>query len=154
MGGSIYTIKVKNKLTSKDKNTSSIFKMKAPRMKSRIIIAICILLIIALIHIFRVGSTLQGSLYTLYYGYFSDIIIPFGMFFLLYFNEIHIPLLRKWQAKAILVFGIASSTEIMQACGVPLLGQTFDPLDFVMFGTGVLLAVAVDQCLINRFLPR
>ena len=123
-------------------------------MKIKTIIAICILLIIALIHAFRVGSYLSGSLFTLYYGYFSDIIVPFGMYFLLYLNETHIHFLRDWRVKAILIFGIASTTEILQCFGVPILGLTFDPLDFVMFGVGVLLAVVVDQCLINRFLPR
>ncbi len=111
--------------------------------------AIIILLIIALIHIFRVGSYLHGTLFTLYYSYFSDIIIPFGMYFLLCLNETHIPLLRGWLVKAVLVYGIASSVEIMQAFGIPLLGQTFDPLDFAMFGGGVLIAILVDRCFLK-----
>jgi hypothetical protein len=42
---------------------------------------------------------------------------------------------------------------VLQALGVPLLGRTFDPLDFVMFGVGVLLAAFVDRLLFGRFLP-
>jgi hypothetical protein len=56
--------------------------------------------------------------------------------------------------EAILVFAVASSTELMQALDVPLLGQTFDPLDFVMFGAGVLLAAFVDKSLFARLLAR
>ena len=62
--------------------------------------------------------------------------------------------LGDWRVKAMLVFGIASSTEGMQAFGAPLLGRTFDPLDFVMFGGGVGLAVVVDQVLLSRLLRR
>jgi hypothetical protein len=111
------------------------------------------MLLIALVHLFRVGSYLRGSLFTLYYSYFSDIVVPFGMYFLLCLNDARVPFLRDWRVKALLVFGIASSTEVMQAFGVPLLGGTFDPLDFVMFGGGVLLAALVDRFLFDRLLP-
>jgi hypothetical protein len=112
-----------------------------------------ILLIIALVHVFRVGTHLRGSLFTLYYSYFSDIVIPFGLYFLLCLNDVYLRFLRAWPVKALLVFAVASSTEVMQAFGVPLLGQTFDPLDFVMFGGGVLLAAFVDRFLFTRLLP-
>jgi hypothetical protein len=92
----------------------------------------------------------RGSLFTLYYSYFSDIVIPFGMYFLLCLNDVFVRFLRDWRVKAMLVFGVASSVEVMQAFGIPLLGQTFDPLDFVMFGGGVLLAALVDRFLFGR----
>ena len=76
------------------------------------------------------------------------------MYFLLSLNDVYVWILRDWRIKAILVFGVASSTEVMQAFGVPLLGETFDPLDFIMFGGGVLLAVIVEKTLIDRLLPR
>ena len=49
--------------------------------------------------------------------------------------------------------GVGTQRKVMQAFGVPLLGQTFDPMDFVMFGVGVLLAALVDRQLLDRFLP-
>jgi hypothetical protein len=61
--------------------------------------------------------------------------------------------LEDWRGKALLVFGVASPTEIMQAFGVPLLGRTFDPLDFVMFGLGVLLAALADRVVFERLVP-
>jgi hypothetical protein len=122
--------------------------------KGRTAVIIGILILIALAHILRVGTYLRGSLFTIYYSYFSDVFIPFGMYFLLSLNDVYIWILRDWRLKAILVVGVASSTEVMQAFGVHLLGETFDPLDFIMFGGGVLLAVIVEKTLIDRLLPR
>ena len=119
-------------------------------MLCRMALVFSIMLVIALVHLFRVGTYLQGSLYNLYYSFFSDIVIPFGMYFLLCLEDVYFRFLKDWRVKAMLVFGIASSTEVMQAFGMPLLGQTFDPLDFVMFAGGVLLAALVDRFLFNR----
>jgi hypothetical protein len=121
--------------------------------RGRNAVIVSILLLISLVHLFRVGTYLRSSLFTLYYSYFSDIVIPFGMYFLLCLNDVRVRYLINWRVKAMLVFGVASSTEVMQAFGVPLLGQTFDPLDFVMFAGGVLLAVLVDRFLFDQFLP-
>ena len=105
---------------------------------------------IALVHMFRLGSHLNDPWFTLYYSYFSDILVPFGFYFLLALSEFSIRPLRSWWAKAIIVFLAATTTEILQAFGVPLLGLTFDPLDIVMFGAGVLLAVIVDTLIFRR----
>ena len=121
--------------------------------RGRTAVVVSILLLIALVHLFRVGTYLRGPLFTLYYSYFSDIVVPFGMYFLLCLNDVHVRSLRDWRVKTVLVFGATSSTEVMQAFGIPLLGQTFDPLDFAMFGGGVLLAALVDRFLLDRLLP-
>ena len=123
------------------------------KVRGRTALIASILLVIALVHILRVGTYLRGSLFTLYYSYFSDIVVPFGMYFLLYLDAGRVRLLRDWRVRALLVFGVASFTEVLQAFGVPLLGQTFDPLDFLMFGGGVLVAVLVDRFLFDRLLP-
>ena len=119
-------------------------------MLRRMALIIGIMLVIALVHLFRVGTYLPGPLFSLYYSFFSDIVMPFGMYFLLCLEDVYVRFLRDWRVKALLVFGIASTTEVMQAFGVPLLGQTFDPLDFVMFAGGVLLAAIVDRLLFDR----
>jgi len=111
------------------------------------------MLLIAMIHALRVGSYLQGSLYTYYYSYFSDLVLPFGAYFLLCTNEISFPFLRSWMAKAGVAFGAAAFAETMQGLGVPLLGSTFDPLDYLMYALGVLVAVLVDKQVFERFLP-
>ena len=119
----------------------------------RTALIVTIMLGIALIHVFRIGAYLSDPLFTLYYSYFSDIVIPFGMYFLLCQSDWLVRPLRDWRVKALLVFGVASCTEVMQAFGVPLLGQTFDPLDLVMFGVGVLLAAFVDRFVFHPLLP-
>ena len=141
--------------------------------KVRTAVAVSVLLLIALVHVFRLGTYLRGRLYVLYYSYFSDVIIPFGMYFLMCLVEARVraislsdapeevkrkvspalTFLGDWRLKAILVFGVASFTEVLQGFGVPLLGRTFDPLDFVMFAGGVLLAVIADRLLLGRLLP-
>jgi hypothetical protein len=122
--------------------------------RGRTAVIVAILLFVALVHLFRVGSYLRGSLFTLYYSYFSDIVVPFAMYFLICLNDLYVRFLRDWRVKAALVFGVASFAEVLQAFGVPLLGQTFDPLDFAMFGGGVVLAVLVERFLLDRFFPR
>lgn len=126
----------------------------SPTDRARTLVIVGIVLFIALIHLFRVGSYLRGSLFTLYYSYFSDIAVPFGVYFLVSLNGVRVRLLEDWRVKAAVVFGAASSTEVLQAFGVPLLGRTFDPLDFVMFATGVLLAVLVERSFLDRLFPR
>ena len=120
---------------------------------SHIIVGVSIMLIIAAIHIFRIGSYLSGKSYLLYYSFASDMIIPFGMYFLLSINEVQIRFLRKWQTKAIIVFGISTFTEIMQAFGIYFLGVTFDLIDILMFGIGVAVAVFFDKQIFERFIP-
>lgn len=66
----------------------------------KILIVILILVAIALIHVFRLGQIFRGQAYTLYYSYFSDIILPFGMYFLLSLNDKSIPDLQNWYVKA------------------------------------------------------
>jgi hypothetical protein len=111
----------------------------------RMAVAIVVILLIAAIHIFRVGSYLSGRLFIYYYSFFSDIVIPIAIYFLLCINDITLPFLKGWMTKAILVFLIAMATEIAQGFGIPLLGNTFDILDFVMFGIGTLIAVGLDK---------
>ena len=100
-------------------NTRTISFEQIREMLCRTALVVSIMLVIALVHLFRVGTYLQGSLFTLYYSYFSDIVIPFGMYFLLCLEDVYIRFLRDWRVKALLVFGVASSTEVMQAFGIP-----------------------------------
>jgi len=43
------------------------------------------------------------------------------MAFLLCLNDVYFLFLRDWRVKTVLVFRVASFTEVMQAFGVPLL---------------------------------
>ena len=108
-------------------------------------LAIGVILAVVVAHVLRVGSWLHGSLFRLYYSYASDILVPMAMYFVLTLGAENLVFLRSWWAKAGLVFGAASFAEILQASGVPLLGQTFDPLDFLMFALGTAFAAGLDE---------
>ncbi len=110
----------------------------------RILIIIFIQLVIAAIHAFRLGQVFNGQLYILYYSYFSDLIIPFGGYFLLSINDASIPVLRRWYIKAGIIFFLATSSEILQIFGIEILGVTFDPIDILMYGAGVSIAAFID----------
>jgi hypothetical protein len=121
--------------------------------RNRIIVGISIILVIALIHIFRVGSHLKGELYLLYYSYVSDLIIPFGIYFLLCIDELFIKILRKWYIKASIILGFTVLMEILQLFGIYALGNTFDLVDILMYGLGVVFAIVFDRLLFKRFIP-
>jgi hypothetical protein len=108
-------------------------------------VAWAVVLGVAAVHFLRAGSYLRGTLYRLYYSYASDVLLPLAAYSLLCIVERNLGFLRDWRAKAILVFAAASTAEILQGLGVPMLGRTFDPRDFVMYGVGVLLAVLGDR---------
>lgn len=119
----------------------------------RILIGLIIMLILAAIHIFRVGSYLSGDAYTYYYSYASDIMLPFGAYFLLCMNDVQLTFLRKWYVKAMIVFGVMTFSEILQYYGIYFFGVTFDWLDILMYGTGALAAAFLDKQILEKFVP-
>jgi hypothetical protein len=105
---------------------------------------------VAAIHLFRIGAHLHGAPRRLYYGYASDALLPLAAYFLLCLSERRLGLLRDWRGKAIVVLAVASTAEGLQGMGVPMLGRTFDPVDFAMYGVGVLFAVTLDTLALRR----
>lgn len=118
-----------------------------PNTSRKPILIVAIMIPIALLH-FITGSQYQGPFPTFVNGYLIDILLPFGFYFLLCLSDNGV--LNSWIVKALLIFVACTAVEIAQYYGVPLLGQTFDPWDFVMYGFGVLLAVLCDTI----FFPR
>jgi len=110
-----------------------------------------ILLLVVLAHVLRIGRRLPDSLSRIYSSYFSDVAIPVATYFLLtLMKDPRFAFLQDWRRKALVVFGLASFAEILQAFHVPLLGRTFDPLDFAMYAIGVALAVLIEKVLLDR----
>ena len=107
---------------------------------------------IALIHVFRLGQIFRGQAYNLYYSYFSDIILPFGTYFLLSLNDKSIPVFQKWCVKAGIIFALATIAEICQFFGIEVLGVTFDPIDILMYGVGVSIAALIDVKVFSKYL--
>ena len=118
------------------------------RSRGKRVLVVCIVVPIDLLHFFT-GSAYHGPRPELVNGYLMDVLVPLAFYLLLCLPEI--PQLQPWPVKALLVFGAAASVEVAQFLGVPILGQTFDPLDFVMYGLGVALAVLLDTVVFPRF---
>ena len=121
--------------------------------KARVIVGIVTMVAIATIHFFRIGSYLNGNLYSFYYSFASDVMLPFGAYFLLCMNEIQFRFLRKWYIKALIVFSVMTFSEVMQLFGVYFFGVTFDIWDILMYGIGAFSAAFVDKQIFQRFVP-
>ncbi len=124
----------------------------SPVFTKRRLVIIGILGIIAAIHLFRVGRYLPPELYNLYYSYFSDFAAPFGTYFLLCAVELQVPFFRNWKIKAAGTFLLPAIAETGQYLGIPILGTTFDPLDYIIYGIGTIAAVLVETQILARFL--
>jgi len=111
------------------------------------VVIVSVVVPIALLHFFT-GSNYRGPYPGFVNGYLLDILVPFAFYFLLCLNEFY-PL-RLWIVKSILVFGVGSSVEIAQFFGAPIFGRTFDPVDFIMYGIGVILAAILDTTVMPR----
>jgi hypothetical protein len=122
-------------------------------LRIRRIVGICIMVAIAVMHAFRIGQFLNGDFYIYYYSFASDLILPFGAYFMLCMVEMRFRFLRNWFVKALIVFAVMTFSEIMQIFGFYFFGVTFDILDILMFGIGVFIAVLVDTQFFERFLP-
>ncbi len=80
--------------------------------RGRTAVAVGVMLLIASDQVFRPGSHLRGTLRVLYYSYFLDVVLPFGMYLLMWQAEARVRFLRDWRLKALLVFGVASFAEV------------------------------------------
>ena len=122
----------------------------AQRFAARRGVVLGIMLLIAAAHVIGIGRHLQGELSALYSSYFSDTVIPFGYYFLLFLPESQWRFFSRWETKAAIVFLLPSAAETLQYFGVPVLGSTFDPLDYVMYAIGAISGAIVDTQVFGR----
>ncbi len=113
------------------------------------IVVIGIELFVALI--FVIGADWAGeSTHRFFHNYFADIALPFGFYFLLTLIEDKYSFLRSWYGKALTVFLLVLTSEILQFSGIYALARVFDPFDFVAYASGVLFAAFVDTQIISK----
>ena len=120
---------------------------------AKMVVIIIIMLIIALMHIIGPFRQQSGTWHDLYYSYFSDLVMPFGFYFLLVNAESNIPFLRVWWIKAGGLFLLTLTAELLQYAGIYALGTVFDPLDIVMYASGILLALFSDRLIFPTVFP-
>jgi hypothetical protein len=81
-------------------------------------------------------------------GYMIDILLPFAMYLVLGVADQKVLCTRVTRDLA--VFGIGAITETLQYFGVAIFGRTFDPLDYLMFGIGIVLAALFEKMVLSR----
>lgn len=124
-------------------------KAKAIRRK----VALALMTLIAGIHFFGLGQLFSGFFQRMYYSYASDIIIPFGFYFLFCIAEFDLKFFKTWWSKALLLFLLITGAEFMQMFGIYALGVTFDWLDILAYFVGISLAVLLERLGFSRIFP-
>ena len=119
-------------------------------LRNKRAIVLSIMMVIALIHLMSPGRAMNDPFRQYYQAYFSDIVIPFGFYFLLCISEAQFAFLRRWYAKAIFTFGLAAFAEVMQGFGIHFIGTTFDPFDFLAYAAGVAAAAVLERRVFSR----
>ena len=112
-------------------------------------LVIFIQLVIALFFILGADKA-SRSLYIQYQSYFADIFIPFGFYFLLSIKGDRSKYFNTWWKKSLAIFILCATSETLQYFGIYALARVFDPIDYVMYGFGVLLAAFVDRVIFTR----
>lgn len=110
-------------------------------------VVICTMLIIAGMH-FVTGPQYHGPFPGFVNGYLMDILVPLGVYFLM--TLCNLPLCRTWISRAAMVLVAASCVEIAQSRGIEIFGSYYDPMDFVMYAIGVVVAVVLDKLVFPR----
>src|SRR4030042_2142028 len=116
-------------------------------------VGLIIILELVIASYFVIGADWAGHDFNLMFNsYFADIFLPFGFYFLLHLFGDKYNYFDKWWKKAILIFVLVSLSETLQYFGIYALATVFDPLDYLMYAIGVLLASFVDRkILVKRF---
>lgn len=120
------------------------------RTPTRLAIGVTINLLVATFHLVDLRALLDPQWRPLIGSYFSDLTLPFAFYYLLCFIDDRVAALRPAASKALVVLLASSGAELLQGVGIPALGRTFDPWDFVMYATGAGLAVALDVLVLSR----
>ncbi len=113
----------------------------------RKVVVVLIAAAVGLLH-FLTGPHYGGPFPTFVNGYLIDILLPFAMYLVLGF--VQQPIMRRPVVRAVLVFFIGATSETLQYFGVPIFGQTFDPLDYLMFVVGIGLAIVFERTVMSR----
>ncbi len=88
--------------------------------------------------------------YLFFQSYFADIIIPFSFYFLLTMSGDETKYLNAWWKRALAILALTFASETLQYFGIYALARVFDPVDYLMYVIGVLLAAFVDRKIFTR----
>ena len=121
-------------------------------MKSQksVYIIVAISLFVGMLHLL-IGPDYNGICRDFLRGYLIDILLPANVYLLL-----QLVLRKKYSlvacrlSGALITFLIGVTVETLQFFKIEFLGSTFDPLDFLMYGTGVFIGLLIDYLVIEK----
>lgn len=118
-------------------------------MRNKKLVVVITLLIIA--GLFVIGADWASeNVHRLFHSYFADIAIPFGYYLLLVLVEDKYKPIRHWYIKAVVIFTVCALSETLQYFGVYALARVSDPVEYIMYAFGVILAAFVDRVVFRR----
>ena len=119
--------------------------------KKSIFLIVGISLFIALMH-FIIGPDYNGICKHFVRGYLIDLLLPMNIYLLLQISlRKKISIVKSRVIGALFTFLIGLIVEILQLFKIEFLGSTYDPLDIVMYGIGVMIGLLVDYTIIDKF---
>ena len=97
----------------------------------------------------------MGPLKNFLNGYLIDILLPLNLYLLLQIAlRKLITISQSRISGALFTFIIGLTAEMLQLNDIPVFGSTYDPLDIVMHGIGILLGILLDFTIIDNFEKR
>ena len=114
--------------------------MKLPRKP--VVVSICVG--VGLLHLVT-GPEYSGPFRPFITGYLIDILLPFSLVLLSGLGLEKVPVFKQLLVRSILVFSIGVTVEMLQFFGYDFLGSTFDPVDFFMYGLGVVIGIGFEK---------
>ena len=113
-----------------------------PLPRKPVVVAICVS--VAALH-FVTGPHYRGPFRAFVTGYLIDLVLPFAMVLVLGIGAVHLKVAISPAVRGACVFLVGATVEFLQFMGVPLFGRTFDPLDFLMYATGVIVGLGFER---------
>ena len=119
--------------------------------KKSISFIVALSLFVALMH-FIIGPDYNGIFKHFVRGYLIDLILPMNLYLLLQISlRKNISIVKSRVIGAMFTFSFGVIVEIMQLLKIKFLGSTYDPLDILMYGFGIMIGILVDYTIIDKF---
>lgn len=107
-------------------------------------------LFVGLLH-FLTGPGYYGPFKNFVQGYLIDLLLPLNLYLLLQLSlRKKLSVYYSRMIAAVATFSFAVFVELMQLNNIHLFGSTYDPLDILMYATGVGLGLLLDLTIINK----
>ena len=121
------------------------------KSKKSTYLIVAISLFIGLLH-FLTGPGYQGMFKHFVQGYLIDLLLPLNVYLLLQLSlRKKLTVYTSRIVGALFTFSFGVFVELLQLNKFALLGNTYDPLDILMYAIGVSLGLIVDLTIINWF---